>query len=63
MVRPRRPADGYDPFQSTLPDVALPTIELPHGATAAALHVILATAWAPDPHLVRDIAIATTAEL
>lgn len=41
----------------------LPTIELPHGRTAATFHVILARAWAPDTHLVRDVAIATTTEL
>ena len=41
----------------------LPTSELPHGRTAATFHVILARAWAPDAHLVRDVAIATTAEL
>ena len=41
----------------------LPTFELPHGRTAATFHVILARAWAPDTHLVRDVAIATTTEL
>ncbi|MEO5918433.1 MAG: hypothetical protein ABIQ17_02620 [Candidatus Limnocylindrales bacterium] len=46
-----------------LDERALPTIELPHGRTAATFHVILATAWAADPHLVRDVAIATTLEL
>jgi hypothetical protein len=47
-------------FDATFPDVALPTIELPHGEADAELHLILATAWARDPHLVRDITIATT---
>lgn len=47
----------------TVDDVALPTIELPHGRCSAALHVILARAWARDPHLVRDVAIATTREV
>lgn len=42
---------------------SLPSIELPHSQTEATLHVILATAFAPDPHLIRDIAIATTQEL
>ena len=51
------------PFSGTLPDVALPTIELPHGSASAQVHVILAKAWARDPHLVRDVAIATTSEL
>lgn len=41
---------------------ALPSIELPHGRAAATFHLVLATAWAPDPHLVRDVAIATTLE-
>lgn len=47
----------------TLSPQALPSIELPHGRAGATFHVILATAWAPDPHLVRDVAIATTLEL
>jgi hypothetical protein len=50
-------------FTATLPDVALPTIELPHGRAAAEVHVILARPWARDPHLVRDLAIATTLEV
>jgi len=50
-------------FTATVPDVALPTIELPHGRASAAVHVILARAWARDPHLVRDLAIATTLEV
>lgn len=50
-------------FTATVPDVALPTIELPHGRAAAEVHVILARAWARDPHLVRDLAIATTLEV
>jgi hypothetical protein len=51
------------PFAGTLADPALPTIELPHGRASATFHLILATAWAPDPHLVRDVTIATTLEL
>jgi hypothetical protein len=50
-------------FQDALDDAALPTIELPHGKASAAFHLILATAWARDPHLVRDVTIATTLEL
>lgn len=42
---------------------SLPSIELPHSQTEATLHVILATAFAPDPHLIREVAIATTQEL
>jgi hypothetical protein len=55
--------DSAFAFASELADVALPTIELPHGTASASFHVILATAWARDPHLVRDISIATTLEL
>lgn len=50
-------------FTATVPDVALPTIELPHGRASAEVHVILARAWARDPHLVRVLAIATTLEV
>ena len=50
-------------LSGTLDGRALPSIELPHGRSAATFHLILATAWAPDPHLVRDVAIATTLEL
>lgn len=50
-------------FGGTIPDAALPTIELPHGRAAARMHVVLAVPWAPDPHLARDVAIATTDEL
>ena len=49
--------------QGVLDDRALPSIELPHGRASATFHVILATAWAADPHLIRDVAIATTLEL
>jgi hypothetical protein len=38
-------------------------IGLPHGRSDAQLHVILARAWAPDTHLVRDVAICSTIEL
>jgi hypothetical protein len=51
------------PFEGALADAPLPTIELPHGTASAAFHLILATAWARDPHLVRDVTIATTLEL
>jgi len=56
-------ADRTIDLAGTVEDIALPTIELPHGRASAELHVILARAWARDPHLVRDIAIATTLEL
>jgi hypothetical protein len=50
-------------IEGALADAALPTIELPHGKASASFHLILATAWARDPHLVRDVTIATTLEL
>jgi hypothetical protein len=50
-------------FSGTLSPVPLPSVELPHGRASATFHIILATAWAPDPHLVRDVAIATTLEI
>ena len=50
-------------FQGTIPATHLPTIELPHGRTDATFHVILARAWARDPHLVRDIAVCSTTEI
>ena len=50
-------------FAADLPDLWLPTIETRHGRAAAQLHVIIATAWARDPHLVRDVAICSTTEI
>ncbi len=55
--------DSEFELSGTLPTVALPSIELSHGRADATFRVILATAWAPDPHLVRDVAIASTLEL
>jgi hypothetical protein len=56
--------DGLDlPLSGELGPRPLPTVELPHGRAQAALHVILARAWSPDIHLVRDVTIATTREL
>jgi hypothetical protein len=53
---------GLD-VKGTLDARPLPTVELPHGKAQATFHVILARNWAPDTHLVRDVAIATTTEL
>ena len=50
-------------FASDVPELWLPTIETRHGRAAAQFHVIVATAWAPDPHLIRDVAICSTTEL
>ena len=51
------------PFQAGAIGAWLPTIDLPHGRARAEFHVILAQAWAPDTHYVRDVAVATTTEL
>jgi hypothetical protein len=49
--------------KGVVPSQALPSIELPHGRATTTFHVILARAWAPDTHLVRDVAVATTREV
>jgi hypothetical protein len=50
-------------FDGALPATWLPTIRLPHGRSDAQFHVILARAWAPDTHLVRDVAVCSTTEI
>lgn len=50
-------------FSAQLPPRSLPTARLPHGETDATFRLILARAWAPDHHLVRDVALATTTEV
>jgi hypothetical protein len=50
-------------FKGELPPRDLPTIELPHGRTDSAFHVILARPLARDRHLVRDVAICSTTEI
>jgi len=50
-------------FSGELPALWLPTIRLPHGRADATFHVILARPWAPDTHLVRDLAVCSTTEL
>jgi hypothetical protein len=50
-------------FDGSLPARWLPTVRLPHGRADAQFHVILAKAWAPDTHLVRDVAICSTTEI
>jgi len=47
-------------FASSLPEQWLPTCETPHGRADAQFHVIVATAWARDPHLIRDVALCST---
>lgn len=51
------------PFQGALDDRQLPTIRTPHGRADATFHVVVATAWARDPHLVRDVAVCSTTDL
>lgn len=50
-------------FAADLPELWLPTIETRHGHADAQFHVVIATAWARDPHLVRDVAICSTTEI
>jgi hypothetical protein len=51
------------PFTGAASGAWLPSIDLPHGRARAEFHVILAQAWAPDIHYVRDVAVATTSDL
>jgi hypothetical protein len=50
-------------FVADATEAWLPSVDLPHGRARATFHVILARAWAPDIHYVRDVALATTTEL
>ena len=50
-------------FQADAPGAWTPSIDLPHGRARGQFHVILALAWEPDIHYVRDVALATTSEL
>jgi hypothetical protein len=50
-------------FAADLPEQWLPTIETRHGRADAQFHVIIAQAWARDPHVVRDVAICSTTAL
>jgi len=51
------------PFEGALDERHLPTVRTPHGRADATFHVVIAVAWARDPHLVRDIAICSTTEI
>jgi hypothetical protein len=51
---------GVHRFNADAVDAWLPSIDLPHGSARGVFHVILARAWAPDIHYVRDVALATT---
>jgi hypothetical protein len=50
-------------FEGTIDDRSLPTVRAPHGRSQATFHVVIALAWARDPHLVRDVAICSTTEV
>lgn len=50
-------------FEGEVPERWLPTVRTEHGRADAAFHVVIAVAWATDPHLVRDVAICSTTEL
>jgi hypothetical protein len=50
-------------FQAEAPGTWTPSVDLPHGRARGQFHVILALAWEPDVHYVRDVALATTSEL
>ena len=56
-------AFGTHRFHADAHDAWLPSIDLPHGRGRGEFHVILARAWAPDIHYVREVALATTSEL
>lgn len=57
--------DGEHAFElsGTIDAAAPPTAELPHGRIAARFEVTLDRAWAMDPHLARDVALASTLEV
>jgi len=57
--------DGELTFRlaGTIDPAAPPTTELPHGKVWARFEVVLDRAWARDPNLVRDVAVATTLAL
>jgi hypothetical protein len=50
-------------FEDSLADLHVPTIRTSHGRADAAVHLIVATQWARDPHLIRDVALCSTTEL
>jgi Arrestin (or S-antigen), N-terminal domain. len=50
-------------FAADLPELWLPTIETRHGRADAQFHVVIASAWVRDPHLVRDVAVCSTTEI
>ena len=54
---------GTYAFEGALDERDLPTVRTPHGRSDAQFHVVVAVAWARDPHLVRDVAICSTIEI
>ena len=51
------------PFTADAPGAWTPSVDLLHGSARARFHVILALAWRPDIHYVRDVALASTTDL
>lgn len=56
-------AAGRHDFNGWLPESWLPSIDLPHGRGRAIFDVVIDRPLAPDEHLARDIALASTTEL
>lgn len=51
------------PFSAPAPGAWTPSVDLRHGRARARFHVILARAWKPDIHYVRDVALSSAVEL
>jgi hypothetical protein len=54
---------GSFPIAGTLPQMWVPTVELPHGRSDATFDIVFDRSMARDEHLVRDVAVASTREL
>lgn len=50
-------------FSGSAPGAWTPSVDLRHGHARARFHVILARAWKPDIHYVRDVALSSAVEL
>jgi hypothetical protein len=50
-------------FSGPAPGAWTPSVDLRHGHARARFHVILARAWKPDIHYVRDVALSSAVEL
>jgi hypothetical protein len=54
---------GTHGFGGTVAEQWLPSVDLPHGRGRARLDIVLDRAFAPDQHIVRDVALASTTEM